>query len=517
MLAISSPLIDWHAFAPELVLVAGAIAILIVDLFLKKRSSWKTSKIAALTFLVALIPVVTLAFDGADRSMFGGAYIVDNQALAFKAFFLIGAYICVLLSSDYIREGDFFQSEFWFLMTASVLGMSALTSSRDLISFFVSIETVTIPTFVMASWKKRDLKSNEAGIKFYLIGVMSSAIMLYGMSFVVGFSGSTLFSDIQKFYADGNVPVLANLAVIFTIIGLAFKISSVPFHQWTPDTYEGAPTPVTAFLSILSKGAGLVGLMLLGRYCFLTQDIVWVPILATMVTASLIVGNFAALKQKNIVRMLAYSSIAQGGFIILPLVFLAGKISVDDNDSIRYYFQENSAIQSTFIYLAIYLFANLGAFACIIAIARRVRSEEISKYSGLGQREPFLAVTLSIFLFSLAGVPPTAGWFAKFVMFKSVLEHNSVLSVSLAIVAAFVSVLAFAYYAGVIKTMWLDEPAEIEITEEAKSSGDLLVEKRTSVIVTPALRVAILICASVTIFLGIYPGAISKIGEMIVK
>ena len=505
MLAVNSPAIDWHAFAPEVVIAIGAIVILIADLFLKKRSSWKTSNIAALTFLAALIPVVTLALDGANRSMFGGAYIVDNQALAFKAFFLIGAYISVLLAGDYIREGDYFQAEFWFLLTMSVLGMTSIASARDFISLFVALETVTIPTFVMAAWRKRDVKSNEAGIKYYLIGVMSSAIMLYGISFIVGFAGSTKFSDVQTYFAGNNIPTLAHLAVIFTVIGFAFKISAVPFHQWAPDAYEGAPTPVTAFLSVLSKGAGFVGLLAIGQYAFLNENKYWMPILLVMVVGSLVVGNFTALKQTNIVRMLAYSSIAQGGFILLPVALLGVQKSG----------QLDAAVQSTYIYLAIYLFANLGAFASVIAISRRIKSGETSMYNGLGRREPFLAVTLSIFLFSLAGVPPLAGWFAKFVMFKAALEVNSVASVTLAAVAAVSSVVAFTYYAGIIKRMWLEEPAELAVAEETQASGGLLVAKRSSVVITPALRVAIILCSTVTIVLGVYPGAISKIGELI--
>jgi NADH-quinone oxidoreductase subunit N len=507
MLAVNSPAIDWHAFAPEVVIAIGAIVILIADLFLKKRTSWKTSNIAALTFLVALIPVVTLALDGANRSMFGGAYVVDNQALAFKAFFLIGAYISVLLAGDYIREGDYFQAEFWFLLTMSVLGMTSIASARDFISLFVALETVTIPTFVMAAWRKRDVKSNEAGIKYYLIGVMSSAIMLYGISFIVGFAGSTKFSDVQRYFAGNNIPTLAHLAVIFTVIGFAFKISAVPFHQWAPDAYEGAPTPVTAFLSVLSKGAGFVGLLAIGQYAFLNENKYWMPILLVMVVGSLIVGNFTALKQTNIVRMLSYSSIAQGGFILLPVALLGVQKSG----------QLDAAVQSTYIYLAIYLFANLGAFASVIAISRRIKSGETSAYNGLGKREPFLAVTLSIFLFSLAGVPPLAGWFAKFVMFKAALEVNSVASVSLAAVAAVSSVVAFTYYAGIIKRMWLEEPAELEVAEETQASGGLLIAKRSSVVITPALRVAIILCSTVTIVLGVYPGAISKVGELITK
>ena len=231
------------------------------------------------------------------------------------------------------------------------------------------------------------------------------------------------------------------------------------------------------------------------------------PILLVMVVGSLIVGNFTALKQTNIVRMLSYSSIAQGGFILLPVALLGVQKSG----------QLDAAVQSTYIYLAIYLFANLGAFASVIAISRRIKSGETSAYNGLGKREPFLAVTLSIFLFSLAGVPPLAGWFAKFVMFKAALEVNSVASVSLAAVAAVSSVVAFTYYAGIIKRMWLEEPAELEVAEETQASGGLLIAKRSSVVITPALRVAIILCSTVTIVLGVYPGAISKVGELITK
>ena len=505
-IADSAPLIDWHALAPEITLASVAIAVLIIDLFLKKSSSWRSSNVAAIGILAALIPVITLAIDGTNRSLFGGAFVIDNFALAFKAFFIIGAYLVVLIGGDYIREGDYFQSEFWFLLVTSVLGMVAISSSRDLISIFVALETVSIPMFVMAGWARRNLKSNEAALKFYLIGVMSSAVMLYGMSFVAGMSGSTLLSDISAYFAQNDVPTLASVAVILTIVGFAFKISAVPFHQWTPDVYEGAPTPVTAFLSVLSKGAGFVGLIILLQHGFFPQSEVWMVVLYGIVVASLIVGNFTALKQTNIVRLLAYSSIAQGGFILLPLTFLS-----DDNLIAR-----PSAIEATIIYLIIYLLANLGAFACVIAIAKRTRSGELETYNGLGRREPFLAICMTIFLFSLAGVPPMAGWFAKFVMFRSVFDVGSVAAVVLAVVAVVASVVAFVYYAGVIKRMWLEEPNEIDdISVQAQSSGGILVKSRSAISTSPALKVVILLCASLTLLLGALPGIVAKVGELV--
>jgi len=505
-IAEKAPLIDWHALAPEIMLASVAILILIIDLFLKKSSSWRSSNVAAIGILASLIPVITLAIDGTNRSLFGGAFVVDNFALAFKAFFIIGAYLVVLIGGDYIREGDYFQSEFWFLAVVSVMGMSALASSRDLISIFVALETVTIPTFVMAGWARRNLKSNEAALKYYLIGVMSSAVMLYGMSFIAGMSGSTLLSDISTYFSQNDVPALASVAIILTIIGFAFKISAVPFHQWAPDTYEGAPTPVTAFLSVLSKAAGFVGLIILLQFGFLPDSDIWMVVVFAMVVASLIVGNFTALKQTNIVRMLSYSSIAQGGFILLPLTFLGSGTLL----------ARESAIQSTIIYLSIYLLANIGAFACVIAISKLTRSGDISSYNGLGKRDPFLAICMSIFLFSLAGIPPFAGWFAKFVMFRSALEVQSVASVILAVIAAVSSVVAFVYYANVVKRMWLEEPAALEeIAEQAKADGGLLIKTRTAVTTSPAVKLAILLCVIATVALGVLPGIIAKVGELI--
>lgn len=504
--AQSAPIIDWAAIAPEIVLASFAILILVVDLFLKKTTSWKTSNLAAIGLLASLIPVVFLAVDGTNRSLFGGSFVVDNYALAFKAFFIVGAYIAVLIGADYIREGDYFQSEFWFLLMTSVLGMSVLASSRDLISIFVALETVSIPTFVMAGWRRRDLKSNEAAMKYYLVGVMSSAVMLYGMSFIVGFSGSTMLSDINAYFAGGNTPALASVAIILTLIGFAFKISVVPFHQWAPDTYEGAPTPVTAFLSVLSKAAGFVGMTILLWYAFLPAHEIWMPVIYAMVVASLVVGNFTALKSNNIVRMLAYSSIAQGGFILLPLTFLGSK-GVEQNSSI---------IQATVIYLIIYLLANFGAFACVIGIARRTRSGALDTFNGLGQREPFLAICLSVFLFSLAGIPPFAGWFAKFVMFRSALDVGTTEAVVMAVIAGVASVVAFVYYAGVVKRMWLEEPGELkEVEEETREGGGLLIKTGTSVSTSPALKLAILICLVGTVVIGVLPGIVGKIGELV--
>src|SRR3954462_5430842 len=249
-----APTLDWHALAPEVILTATIIVVLLVDLFTSDHDKWLTSAIAGLGFLGALVPILTLAIDGNTRSMFGGAYVVDDFALVMKAVFIIAGYVTVLLSSNYISEGDYWEGEYYLLLVSSVLGMVVMASARDLITIFVALELLSIPAYMLAGWRKRDLKSNEASLKYYLLGVLSSAGMLYGMSLIYGVTNSTLLIDIGKFMdtpaANTN---LITVAIFMVVVGFAFKVSAVPFHFWAPDAYEGAPTPVTAYLSVASK------------------------------------------------------------------------------------------------------------------------------------------------------------------------------------------------------------------------------------------------------------------------
>jgi NADH-quinone oxidoreductase subunit N len=482
-----NPHVDFHAIAPELVLTATILVVLIADLVWPERSRFASSRIASIGVLAALIPVITLAADGTDRVMFGGAFVVDAYALAFEGFFLVVTYVVLLMASDYISDGDYHQAEFYFLMLTSVLGMMAMASARDLISIFVALETITIPTFVLAGWRKHDSKSNEAAIKYFIIGVLSSAIMLYGMSIVFGETGgSTLLRDISRYIDLHGTTSLLAVAIFLTIGGFAFKISAVPFHFWTPDTYEGAPTPVTAFLSVASKAGGFVALLSLIRFgCFPSQDS-WEPALWALAAASMIFGNLVALRQTNIIRMLAYSSIAQGGFILVPLA-----VAGDTHTA--------SSFEAVVIYLFIYAAMNLGAFAVAIAVARRTGSAEIDSYAGLGQTSPWLAITMTFFLFSLAGIPPFAGWFAKFVLFRSVLDANSPSAIVLGVIAAVASVVAFFYYAAVVRKMWFHDPAP-EATVAPKP-------------VPAALTVAIGLTAVTVVVVGVYPQIFARIGE----
>src|SRR3954452_6581392 len=278
---------DFHAAAPVYVIAATIVVVLVADFFFQRRSRFQTSQIATIGVLAAFVPIITLAVDGGTREMFGGAYVMDPYAIAFQGFFLAVAYVTLLLSVDYIGDGDYYQGEFYVLLLTSLLGMMVMASARDLITIFVALETISIPTFVLAGWRKHDPKSNEAAIKYYLIGVMSSALMLYGMSLVFGLSGSTLLSEISAKVGHLDSPLLL-VAGFLTIVGFAFKISAVPFHFWAPDTYEGAPTPVTAFLSVSSKAGGFVALLSVVIFGFFPNADMWQPVLWVLAALSMI-------------------------------------------------------------------------------------------------------------------------------------------------------------------------------------------------------------------------------------
>jgi NADH-quinone oxidoreductase subunit N len=492
-----NPVFDWHALAPDIILVATLSLLLVLDFMLPERTVWQTSRVAAFGVLAALIPVATLAHDGTNREMFGGAYVVDNYALALKAFFLIAAYVTILLSVDYIDEGDYYRGEYYFLLLTSVLGMTIMASARDLITLFVALETISIPTYILAAWRKHDRRSNEAGIKYYLFGVLSSAVMLYGMSLIFGLAGSTKLIDIYRFVTTQGAPALLTVAIFLSLVGFAFKVSAVPFHFWAPDTYEGAPTPVTAFLSVASKAGGFVALLNIIFFGFYgvrgSGTDAWWPVVWVLAVASMTLGNLAALRQTNIVRMLAYSSIAQGGFMLVP--FAAAGIAGARGDLAV----ADSAFSAVVIYLLIYGAMNLGAFGVVIAVARRTRTADISSYAGLFNTSPALAVMMTVFMASLAGIPFFAGWFAKFVMFRASIEAGGVWGVSLAVIAAVNSVIAFFYYSNVIRMMWFREPAE---------------EHRGGPVrVPPALAGAIGLTAAITVVIGVYPQIFARVGD----
>jgi NADH-quinone oxidoreductase subunit N len=351
---------------------------------------------------------------------------------------------------------------------------------------------------MLAGWRKGDVRSNEASLKFFLVGILAAALLLYGMSFVYGLTGAVKFTDIAAAIADPARDLVGNpamiMAVLFIIAGLGFKVSAVPFHFWAPDTYEGAPTPVTAYLSVVSKAAGFVGLLLLSYLAFPGLAQIWGWAIWVLAALSMTLANLTALRQTNIVRLMAYSSVAQAGFMLVPFAVSAvaapGAVAVPD------------AFAATITYLLIYLFMNLGAFTVIIAASRKAGTGTIDGWAGMFQYAPGLASLAAVFFFSLAGIPPFAGWFAKFVMFRSVVSGASGWTTLLAAIAAINAVVAVYYYARVVKVMWMDPvPATVPAAEI-----------RTRPVARP-LVLALGLSVVVILLAGVFPQILGFLGD----
>jgi NADH-quinone oxidoreductase subunit N len=395
----------------------------------------------------------------------------------------------MLLSMNYVEEGDYYESEYYFLLLSSLLGMVVMASSRDLITMFVALELLSIPAYMLATWRKRDLRSNEAGLKYFLLGVFASAVMLYGMSLIYGITSTTILAEIgEQVGGSASSEPIVTLGIVFIVVGFAFKVSAVPFHTWAPDTYEGAPTPVTAFLSVASKAAGFVALLQLVFVAFAGRDDVWGPMFWVLAALTMTVGNLIALRQTNIIRLLAYSSIAQGGFILMPLAVIG-----EEQDDVR------SSLIAVVTYLLIYAAMNLGAFGVVLAVARKTRSGEISSFGGLFLYAPGLTVAMTIFLFSLAGIPPLGGWFAKFVVFRALLDAGGGWAVTLAVIGGVNSVISLYYYAAVAKEMWMRPVPD---------------EDRTPIRVPTAVAAALVLTAAVTIAVGVFPNLLGRFGDL---
>ena len=439
--------VDVTAILPEIILAGTIVLVLIVDAFLSNKRKWLAMPIAFAGVLAALIATMTLVGD--TRVTFGGAYVVDDFAVLFKTFFLSVALIVLMMSSRYFREGRFYQGEFYFLLLTSFLGCMMMPSSRDLLMLFISLELVSAPGFLIAAFRKSDPRSNEAGIKFFLIGVLSTAIMLYGMSLIYGVTGSLNLAEIGR-VLSGVLPAgqepLVFAAILFIVAGVAFKVSAVPFQFWAPDTYEGAPLPVAAFLATASKAAGFAGLLQLMFVAFPAQYEFWTPIFATLSILTMVIGNFVALQQRQIVRLLAYSSIAQAGYMLLPFALVSADPATNA-----------SAFAASVTYILIYSIMTLGAFAVVVAMSRDARSLQITDFAGLGKRAPLIAVPMTVFMISLAGIPPTAGFWGKFLVFRAAIERGEI-GIVLAVVMLVTSVVSLYYYLAVPKQMLFAEP-----------------------------------------------------------
>ena len=440
-----------------------------IDFFLKED---KRKNLGYLSLLGILITLVLLFFS-AQEDMFGGAYSHDSLSLFFKIVFLLSAFLAILVSIDYVAKFRSFKGEFFGLILFSTVGMMLLSSARELIFLYVSLELVTIPLYVLAAYLKPDRKSAEAGLKYMLLGAISSAILLYGISLIYGVTGTTFLHEImtmliRDFLHNGLIGPGLYLSFIFFIAGFGFKLALVPFHMWAPDVYEGAPTPITAFLSVGSKAAGLVAFLRVFFEPFSVYSLAWVTIVAVLAALSMIIGNIIALLQTNIKRMLAYSSIAQVGYILVGLVAISGR-----------------GVSSVAFYTLAYLFANLGAFVVAIAFELQTGSSEIKDYSGLSRTSPSLSLLMTIFLLSLVGIPPLAGFVGKYFLFAAAIEKRLIW---LVVIAVLTSVISLYYYVGVIREMYFNK----------KEGGE-------KIFLPFAIKLALLICIIGVILVGLFP------------
>jgi NADH-quinone oxidoreductase subunit N len=439
--------IDFLAIAPELALTVTALLVLALDLSLRGDAKQLVNPVAALGTTVAI--VFTIVLYGDQRETFGGTFVVNDYAVIFKLLFL-GSLLAILgISWRFFAEGRYFQGEYYFLLLTSFIGMLVMPSARELVLLFVALETVSIPAFIMAGMRKRDLYSSEAALKFFLIGVLSVALMLFGMSMVYGFTGTTSLEGVAAAIAAETTPEPLLLAsVMLVIVGFAFKVSAVPFHFWAPDTYAGSPMPVAAMLAVASKAAGFAGLVAVAFIAFEPVADVWAPVLGVLAILTMTIGNLIALQQRDVVRLLAYSSVAQAGYMLIPFgLAQPGADLVND-----------AAVRAVLFYLVAYAVMNIGAFGVVIAVNRRTGLRSIADYAGLGSRSPLLGLALATFLLSLGGAPLTVGLWAKFAILEAVTVDVTVFGIVLAAFLVINSVIAFFYYLKVVKTVWIDAP-----------------------------------------------------------
>ncbi|MDP8957446.1 MAG: NADH-quinone oxidoreductase subunit N [Actinomycetota bacterium] len=444
---ITNPSIDFHAIGPEIALSVTILLVLLVDLFLPRDRKWIAMPLSFAGTALAL--VLTLTLIGTRRVTFGGSYVVDNFAVLFKVFFTVTALVILAFSLRYIREGPYYQGEYYFLLLASFLGMVLMPSSRDLLLLFIALELTSAPGFLLAGLRKRDPRSNEAAIKFFLISVLSTAVMLYGMSLVYGVTGTTRLDGIARSLAGAaGGSNLALAAILFVVAGFAFKVSAFPFQFWAPDTYEGSPVPVAAYLSVASKAAGFAGLLQLMFVAFIAQADFWAPIFAVLSLFTMTIGNLVALQQRQVVRLLAYSSIAQAGYMLLPFALAGFSTEVD-----------RAAFAAVVLYILVYGVINLGAFAVVIGLSKESPNMLIGDFAGLGQRAPILGVSMVLFLISLAGIPITPGFWGKFFIFSAAIDRGGV-GLWLAVAMVVNSVISLVYYFYIVRAMYLQPVAE---------------------------------------------------------
>lgn len=470
------------AVLPEGAVLLALLGTLLVDLAGEQTASRWSPPICYIGLSSALV-LLGLQWNAQIQEAFLGAFIADNLAIAFRGVIALSTLVSLLISWKYAEQNGSPVGEFAAILLAATLGGMLLCGSTDLVSVFVSLETLSVASYLLSGYMKRDSKSSEAALKYLLVGSAAAAVFLYGASLLYGISGTTNLDEIGTSLLTSPTPLSA-LALVFVLSTVAFKIAAVPFHQWTPDVYEGSPTPVVAFLSVGSKAAGFALAIRVLVGCFGAFDNQWKLLFTVLALLSMTLGNVVALAQTSMKRMLAYSSIGQAGFVMIGLVC-----------------GTEEGFSAMVLYMAAYLFMNLGAFACIILFSIRTGSDKISDYAGLYQKDPLITLGLSLCLLSLGGIPPMIGFFGKIYLFFSGWADGQYL---LVIVGLVTSVISIYYYISVIKMMVVKEPQEA--SEVVKNYP--LIEWNS--IGLPSLRVALISCVIVTAIGGIVSNPLFK-------
>jgi NADH-quinone oxidoreductase subunit N len=483
MLSILMP--DFRVIAPEMILTLTAFAIIAWELITRTRNHLPSASLASVGTLAAL--VVTLTTGRLNLSTFGDAVVLDPYASFFKVIFLFGLILSIALSLRQISDsGSRDHSEYYALMIFATVGMMVMATGRELVTIFLGLELLSMSLYILAGFYRKDTLSNEAALKYFVLGSFATGILLFGMSYIYGVAGTThlqAIGDILSAHPEAQSDKALLIGLFLVLVGFGFKIAVVPFHQWTPDVYQGAPTPVTAFMSAGPKAAGLAALIRVLVEAMPQMAQQWEIVVAVLAVLTMTVGNLAALVQPNVKRMLAYSSIAHVGYILIGLVASVGG-------------RADRALSAIMFYLLAYTFMNIGAFAILIFLRREgMPNEELTDFGGLSRRSPGAALAMLIFMFSLAGIPPTAGFAAKLSVFYAAIQGGYYW---LVIVGILNSAVAAYYYLRIVVYMYMREP-ESEKPAPAAS---------------PLLWAGIALALAGTILLGILPGGVLEAARL---
>lgn len=467
--------IDFSLFIPEFIMAGLALLVLGLDLFVAPERKHWLAYLSLAGVLGTIGSVFYLA--GKNEELYGGLFLIDNYAVFFKVFLLAVAAVMLLVSVDYVKKNLTSAGEYYGILLFSFLAMMTMVSAGELLTAYIGLELFSFCLYILAGYALHKPRSVEAGIKYILVGAFSSAMLLYGISLIYGALGTTTFTGMAEALVLGTEMELAFLAgIVLVIVGFGFKVTAVPFHMWAPDVYEGAPTPVTAYLSVASKAVSFALLLRLFAVAFAPAIADWQGIIAGLAVATIALGNLVAIAQTNIKRMLAYSSIGQAGYLLLGVAALS-----------------TLASNGLIFHLVGYSVANFLAFSCVIAYQNMTGKEEISDYAGLSRRQPFVAMVLSVSMFSLAGLPIFAGFATKFYLFTAAANQDLLWLVIIAVTG---SVVSLYYYLMVIKQMYLGEPSD---------DGHLKLGQPMSSVLGGLLVLVV--------FFGVYPGPLIKLIE----